>query len=180
MSNPTPGTQLDRVLSAMRSGDWQTPEEIARLTGDPTHSITSRIRDLRLPKYGNHQVESRKRDITHQIWEYRLTSAASTSTPQTNPWTGPSIPLPSHHLPNPIWPISGDNTTSAVADSPTVRTFQVGSEPDVKFLNINTMQVERVARSRCRIDKTYGFDRVVALDSQDNILDHLVTTEDTL
>ena len=176
MANPTPGTQLDRVLNLMQDGQWRSPAEIAQATGDGEHSVTSRIRDLRLPLYGGHQVESRKRNVTRQIWEYRLTSS-TTAPAQSNLSVGafPTTPAPmsaSH-----IWPVSGDPvSTGATAVAPAVAT----SSPPVKFLNMDTMMVEQISRDMCQVDTSHGFNRVVAVDASGHVLSNLVTTQSDL
>ncbi len=66
------GAQLQRVLVVMQvGGRWRTLQEIASITGDPEASVSARIRDLRKPKFGGHQVEHRRRDGAG-LWEYKL------------------------------------------------------------------------------------------------------------
>jgi hypothetical protein len=175
MTNPTPGTQLDRVLNLMQDGQWRSPAEISQATGDGEHSITSRIRDLRLPAYGSHRIESRKRNVTRQIWEYRLVTAAPANAATPNaPYVG--------YAPSPvntqgIWPTGGNIITSPT----TAQAAQaVQSGPPVKFLNMDTMQVELVDRTNCKIDSSHGFDRVVALDASGKVQSNLVTTQNAL
>lgn len=194
MTNPTPGTQLERVLDLMQDGRWRSPAEIAQATGDREHSVTSRIRDLRLPVYGGHQVESRKRNVTRQVWEYRLV----TSQQAPNPTVHTNL-LP--HGTSQVWPVAGNPVadSSMTGASPMMqialnawqadaaqRVADLASTPlpvtgpPVKFLNMDTMQVAIVSRDRCAIDKSHGFDRVVAIDSNGDILTSLVTTQESL
>jgi hypothetical protein len=187
MTNPTPGTQLDRVLNLMQDGQWRSPQEISQATGDGEHSVTSRIRDLRLPSYGGHQVESRKRNVTHQIWEYRLVTtapnAAGNAAPANDVLSG-SIPSSAPgaafrpSAPWGIWPTVGTVITPPAATQQPVQTVQSG--PPIKFLNMDTMQVELVGRTNCKVDSSHGFDRVVALDDSGNVQSNLVTTQNAL
>lgn len=62
-----------RVFGLMRDGQWRTLEEIHFETGDPTASISARLRDYRKEKFGSHIVERRSRGIReHGVFEYRL------------------------------------------------------------------------------------------------------------
>lgn len=64
-------TQVQRVLTVMKNGDWLTLEEISVITGDTTPSISARLRDLRKPKFGAYIVERRK--VHESLYEYRVT-----------------------------------------------------------------------------------------------------------
>ncbi len=66
------GAQLQRVAKMLLSGKWYTLAEMESLTGDPQASISARIRDLRKPKFGGHDVQHRRR--TTGQWEYRVQS----------------------------------------------------------------------------------------------------------
>lgn len=181
MTNPTPGTQLDRVLSLMQDGQWRSPAEIAQATGDREHSVTSRIRDLRLPMYGGHQVESRKRNVTRQIWEYRLVSS-SANTPNNSSPSAVTTFNPTNYPASNIWPVSGNTqniTPMQMLAQQALGNVSVAGPP-IKFLNMDTMMVEQIERDRCRVDSSHGFDRVVAVDDSGNILTNLVTTQETL
>ena len=63
--------QHTRVVHAMQDGQWRTLAEIEATTGDPQASISARLRDLRKPQFGAHQVARRRR--TQGQYEYRLT-----------------------------------------------------------------------------------------------------------
>jgi len=158
MTNPTPGTQLARVLNLMLDGEWRSPAEIAQATGDRVSSITSRIRDLRLAVYGGRHIESRKRDITQQVWEYRLV-----------------IPTAEVNHPGSLTTVGA---VPARAVSQGMSPYSSG--PPIKFLNMDTMQVEQISRDRCKTDSSHGFDRVVAVDARGSILSNLVTTQAAL
>jgi hypothetical protein len=66
-------SQILRVYSAMRDGQWRTLEEIHRLTGDPTASISAQLRHLRKARFGRFIVN--KRSLGHRIvglYEYQV------------------------------------------------------------------------------------------------------------
>ena len=63
--------QHTRVVHAMQDGQWRTLAEIEATTGDPQASISARLRDLRKPQFGAHQVARRRR--TQGQYEYRVT-----------------------------------------------------------------------------------------------------------
>ncbi len=48
--------QHGRVWSVLSDGEWHTLSDIARSTGDPEASVSARLRDLRKPKFGAHNV----------------------------------------------------------------------------------------------------------------------------
>jgi hypothetical protein len=58
------------VRDALADGEWHTLADLALATGDPEASISTRIRDLRLPQYGGHDVVSHRRP--DRVFEYRL------------------------------------------------------------------------------------------------------------
>ena len=62
--------QLLRVFELMRDGKWVTLEGLREICGGTTQSLSSRVRDLRKPRFGAYTVERRRR--TAGIWEYRL------------------------------------------------------------------------------------------------------------
>ena len=62
--------QMKRVRDVVLDGVWRTLPEIEALTGDPTQSISARLRDLRKGKFGGFRVERRTR--TSGLWEYRV------------------------------------------------------------------------------------------------------------
>lgn len=67
------GAQAQRVADLISDGQWRTLEEIASATGDPQASVSARLRDLRKPKFGRHEVERRQRhDDVPGLYEYRL------------------------------------------------------------------------------------------------------------
>ena len=62
--------QHERVKDFMRDGGWHTLAQISAGTGDPEASVSARLRDLRKPRFGAHQVE--RRHVANGLWEYRL------------------------------------------------------------------------------------------------------------
>ena len=48
--------QHGRVWGVLSDGEWHTLSDIARSTGDPEASVSARLRDLRKPKFGAHNV----------------------------------------------------------------------------------------------------------------------------
>jgi hypothetical protein len=73
--------QALRVWYAMRDGAWWTLAGLAECTGDPEASVSARMRDLRKPQFGGHQVD-RRRVGDSGVFQYRLTA---------NPITGDRI-----------------------------------------------------------------------------------------
>jgi hypothetical protein len=68
--------QLKRVVAATHLGLWMTLSAIAHLTKDPEASVSSRLRDLRKPRFGASMVD-RKR-ITDGTWMYRVRLSEAT------------------------------------------------------------------------------------------------------
>lgn len=67
------GDQAQRVVDLISDGEWRTLGEIASTTGDPEASVSARLRDLRKPKFGSHEIERRQRhDDMPGLYEYRL------------------------------------------------------------------------------------------------------------
>lgn len=73
--------QLARVLACMSDGKWRTLDEIAAWTGDSSvASVSSRVRDLRKPKFGGHAVERRRVGETG-LFQYRLAASTGAANP---------------------------------------------------------------------------------------------------
>src|SRR6266446_4572717 len=51
--------QHNRVLAVMRDGREHTLAEIALITRDPEASVSARLRDLRKPRFGGHNIQRR-------------------------------------------------------------------------------------------------------------------------
>ena len=65
--------QLLRIYAAMADGRWRTLYEIEAITGDPPQSVSARLRDLRKPRFGGHEVFRQRRDDPKSgLHEYRL------------------------------------------------------------------------------------------------------------
>ena len=72
-------TQLGKVYSALDKADqfplngWLTLREIAdNFDAGSEAGISARIRDLRKPRFGAHNIEKRRRHGCNGLWEYRL------------------------------------------------------------------------------------------------------------
>ena len=63
-------SQQSRVFDVMGDGEWRTLDQLSAATGDPTPSVSARLRDLRKPRFGGHQVDRRRR--SPGLFEYRL------------------------------------------------------------------------------------------------------------
>ncbi len=59
-----------RVLAFMRDGEWHTLSEIAAHTKDPEASVSARLRDLRKPRFGSHNIE--REYVERGLFRYRL------------------------------------------------------------------------------------------------------------
>lgn len=105
------GPQLQRVYNALADGKFKTLEEISQITGDRPKSIASRIRDLRLPCYGNHNISTRKQG---EVWEYALLS--------------PSLLSPSPAANTPKNPVTNTNTNT-------------NTPANIRFLDVDTYQI---------------------------------------
>lgn len=66
---------LDRVRAYMSDGRWRTLREIAEATGGSEASVSARLRDLRKPKHGGHEVD-RERTVVEGVWRYRVKGIA--------------------------------------------------------------------------------------------------------
>jgi hypothetical protein len=62
--------QHARVFEFLRYGGWHTLEAIAEATGAPQASVSARLRDLRKPQFGSHQVE--REYVRRGLFRYRL------------------------------------------------------------------------------------------------------------
>lgn len=71
------GTQLKYVRLIMARREWYALKEIQaelaryRIKAE-TQSISARLRDLRKKKFGEHNIERRRREPS--LWEYRMSS----------------------------------------------------------------------------------------------------------
>lgn len=62
--------QHHRVLAFMRDGKFHTLAEIAAYTKDPEASVSARLRDLRKPRFGSHEIE--RLYVERGLFRYRL------------------------------------------------------------------------------------------------------------
>jgi hypothetical protein len=65
------GAQCQRVLDVMRDGRWRTLRQLSDESDAPEASVSARLRDLRKPRFGGHQVE-RRRVNDAGTWEYKV------------------------------------------------------------------------------------------------------------
>ena len=63
--------QLEQVKRIMLSGNWFTKYELAEITGIELSSCASRIRDLRLQKFGGYEIE-RMKSKNNNVYYYRI------------------------------------------------------------------------------------------------------------
>ena len=63
-------TALGRVEAFMADFQWRILAEIAEACDCSEAGASARLRDLRKRKFGNHQVDARRR--TQGVWEYRV------------------------------------------------------------------------------------------------------------
>jgi hypothetical protein len=66
--------QHHRVLAALRNGEWWTLRQLHDRTGDPEASISARLRDLRKPRFGSHNIE--REYVQRGLFRYRLKDQA--------------------------------------------------------------------------------------------------------
>ena len=59
--------QALRVFDLMKDGQWRTLPEIAGMTGDPTPSVSARLRQIR---GAGHTVE--REHVSNGLWKYRV------------------------------------------------------------------------------------------------------------
>lgn len=59
---------LWRVQAVMADGHWHTLSELSARTGGSEAAVSARLRDLRKPKFGGHQVV--RRYVRRGLWEY--------------------------------------------------------------------------------------------------------------
>ena len=65
--------QFERVRDLMADGQWRTLEQIQQAAGPGTlQGISARLRDLRKPRFGSHNVQRRR--VTGGLFEYRIAS----------------------------------------------------------------------------------------------------------
>jgi hypothetical protein len=62
--------QLRTVHDLMKDGNWHTLSDIETETGYPQGSISARLRDLRKPKFGEHNIS--KLRVGGGLFKYRL------------------------------------------------------------------------------------------------------------
>jgi hypothetical protein len=74
--------QVLRVFDLMKDGRWRTLEEIAAPAAASEASVSARLRDLRKPRFGGHEVQRRPRGAREAgLFEYRLLVTAQPRSP---------------------------------------------------------------------------------------------------
>ena len=76
-------SQLQDVKLLMSDHEWRTLAEIAEELGYPDASVpalSARLRDLRKPKFGGFEVESRRKVNGGGLWEYRVLGVSTHAT----------------------------------------------------------------------------------------------------
>ena len=68
--NPRLTSQITRIFSLMRDGQWRTLPAIAEATKCPEASVSAQLRHLRKERFGKHTVE--RQYINSGLYEYRL------------------------------------------------------------------------------------------------------------
>lgn len=64
---------LDATRRFLADGMWHTLEEIHEATGGSMCSVSARVRDLRKPRFGGHEVRRRRKPGGPAgVWQYRL------------------------------------------------------------------------------------------------------------
>ena len=76
-------SQQADVARAMADGKWHTLAELAGRTGHPEASVSSRLRDLRKPRWGSNIIQRRRLMSSKGLWEYRLLRPESET---AEPW----------------------------------------------------------------------------------------------
>ena len=66
-------TQIERVFSCMKDGNWRTLGEIATTTNDPEASVSAQVRHLRKARFGSHTVT--RQYISSGLYKYQLVPA---------------------------------------------------------------------------------------------------------
>lgn len=64
------GDQMLSVFDLMRDGEYRTLAQIAGTTSHPEASVSSRLRDLRKPRFGGHIVN--RRYVGNGLYQYQL------------------------------------------------------------------------------------------------------------
>jgi hypothetical protein len=72
LDGPRLTKQIARIFNLMADGRWRTLQEISEITGAPTPSVSTRLRDFRKDRFGGFTVEKRRRTADGGTYEYRL------------------------------------------------------------------------------------------------------------
>ena len=70
---PRLGKQMQAVFHIMKDGAWRTLAELSLEACAPEASVSARLRDLRKVKFGEHEIERRRRgNAKRGLFEYRM------------------------------------------------------------------------------------------------------------
>lgn len=61
-------SQLERVYTVMRDGEWHGLSELSARCGGSEASVSARLRDLRKPQFGSHAILRQR--ISNGFWLY--------------------------------------------------------------------------------------------------------------
>ena len=64
--------QLLKVYRALQGGGWHSLAELAERCGGSEAGVSARIRDLRKPRFGAHQIERQRQSPFTGVWIYRM------------------------------------------------------------------------------------------------------------
>lgn len=148
-------TIIGRTFEVMKDGQWHTLADISAITGDASDKIASRIRELRMPNYGNYNVDTQQ--VGAYTWQYKITNVRNNIVPLRNQQAAAPVPAPSIA---PSVPSQYQNT--------------------VRFLNTQTWDVEDIPEMDCSEIPCGRSTRVIAVDEDGETIHHLVTTQKTL
>jgi len=64
--------QARKVAQCLLRPKWWTLDELSKLTGAPTQSVSARLRDLRKARWGSHKVDRIESPRSRRVFLYRL------------------------------------------------------------------------------------------------------------
>lgn len=91
LDNPRLHTQLGqvyKVLVTANEDDWFTLSFLGKMVHGSESGISARIRDLRKPHWGSHEIISRRRNVggvLGGVWEYRMVTRKPLADGQRGP-----------------------------------------------------------------------------------------------
>lgn len=76
-------TLRSKVFDILKDGAWHSPYDMAQQLDTTAKAVSSRIRDLRLPEYGNYRIKAKR--IEGNIFEYQMVNPPK---PKPTIWSG--------------------------------------------------------------------------------------------